>query len=754
VEFRARAQDVDSNLDYLAVFRRPWNPSNQTFSDPATQIGSNQSCTSNPGSCTRTVNWATTNSHAGWWVLYPNVFDTDADRCTGRPYEPSGWADCDPVRTEPNDRDNVKILINRTPTCSNFRGPTQLSPGQLGVFHPVGQDLDSNQVRYFRWNSSCGGTFPNVSSIRVRARGTTYNGVGARMRVVTGDSDTGTRTTHCTYTFAGLTTRTCSLSGSPQISSLDLVFDNKASGGGEDRNLYVEWVEFVLSDGTVRRVNANSQNTSGDYVIYDRGLLDLAYDGLNLGAIGAGSEVAMTENGSLRFPVPWRAPSSPNSSCSLTVSLRDNYHFGALCSKPVNVCGVRPDEFTLNYPGNGDVLDYADLEEYLTFDWHDVTNWRSACTGFQRRYKLYLDKNDGTGMNAVCTITEAGGNPPASECDIAAVNFMPGVSYQWKVRAINTTAYDELNPDDTHYRDSPTWPFSFVDYGFPWYTALGGGEVVSHGLGIDPPGTVNSNWDPPYMVRGTLGAALSTSGIVFYELDDEGELIPVTESKVYAEHIPGTINLFWPNNKNYSNFTPPVGAVEIVNRGDLVNSPFLDPGKVYYTNNSQIFVDATSSAMYRLSSNGVAVLYYTGSSPLVMTHGVLYHPSGTGTNTKLLLVTNAHIEIDNASTTGEASPLQSTTPNIRMGIITTGDITFYGKEDKNDTTLISEGPLIARNIEFGRSRRNMSPPNSHPSHVVRYNFRHLYYLTARERASLVPNFTGLFDSVIIWEGER
>jgi hypothetical protein len=405
---------------------------------------------------------------------------------------------------------------------------------------------------------------------------------------------------------------------------------------------------------------------------------------------------------------------------------------GGTCTKSVDICGTQPSVFGLSSPEQNAEFDLATVSE-IPFAWNAPANWGVPCPPPNaNHFEIFIKGPNDTDFRSLFT-TNVATNPPTSQ-NIHIGSIGGEGTYEWFVRARNKQDADD---DPSTYRDSVIWEFSLMDYGDPWYTVTDDGDAFASSFSTRPPPSgVNPVWSPGYMVWGQ-GAPLSSGNI---------DAVEISESGRYVLHAPTAD--FWPKLFRYESFTPPPHAVP------LTSFLSLDPGVVYYTSSP-----ISGTVTYRLISNGVATVYYTGSQDITIDR-IRYSPSDEieSAGRKLLIVTNANITV--SSTWGYLTPGQSETPNIRAGIITTGNATLLGStgsQQGQDTSIVVEGPFVARGtvaLNRDRTYNVTGGRNTYPANIVRYNFRYLYGLTSQERSSDVPNYTGLFKFEIIWEGER
>lgn len=163
------------------------------------------------------------------------------------------------------------------------------------------------------------------------------------------------------------------------------------------------------------------------------------------------------------------------------------------------------------------------------------------------------------------------------------------------------------------------------------------------------------------------------------------------------------------------------------------------------------FNNSSNPPRYAVSSiagGRIAVVYVNGNITIPKS-------IDTAGNNRLLFVVNGKTTFTN--TYGIANGLQLTTaPHIKASFMSKTGITYNGTANaltSPDTSLVVEGPIITGGtsnspIVFQRDR---GVNNDYPGTMVTYNSDYMYFLTKQERASAVPNYTGLSISKVEWE---
>ena len=292
----------------------------------------------------------------------------------------------------------------------------------------------------------------------------------------------------------------------------------------------------------------------------------------------------------------------------------------------------------------------------------------------------------------------------------------------------------------------------------PWFTALFtdvyGGNGVSQTI-PDPPvapttfsgylgdwaaGSVNANRSYSFT---SSGGILNINGI-----GRSGKIYRLMSGTVsdtrggFAMRMPFAADKMWP--ASYVNLTLPTHG-QVTDISTKLQLSTLDPNaaRVYRLTNSNLFDSA--GIIYDFTGPGVAVLYYTGATPLRI-NGLIRHNTGALDERLLIVSTAAPIEISSAI--GTISPSNGLGAHIQAGLITTGSgvnnqITYLSTGASNDLSIIAEGPIVSKTVDM---RRNLGTlrNQSYPANVHLYNYNYLYRLTRMERNSAdISNYTGL-----------
>ena len=163
-------------------------------------------------------------------------------------------------------------------------------------------------------------------------------------------------------------------------------------------------------------------------------------------------------------------------------------------------------------------------------------------------------------------------------------------------------------------------------------------------------------------------------------------------------------------------FTPPSQAEEIRNNcSSAFTNGNLDPNRVYKADTScvQAAIDGVNTN-YRLARDGVVAVFVTDANTLTFSKNFKSESS----NKRIIFITEGPVEI--SKDVGEAAPTDSTAANIQASIVSAESINFLSSGASDDTTVIMEGPLVAKsgNVDFTRDR---GLQNGYPAQVVRYN---------------------------------
>ncbi len=270
-----------------------------------------------------------------------------------------------------------------------------------------------------------------------------------------------------------------------------------------------------------------------------------------------------------------------------------------------------------------------------------------------------------------------------------------------------------------------------------WYQSVGG-DVYGNG--------VNSSVStaPPVGFKGFLATKSGSNGNVFSKGNiDAGGDLRISESKVYVKNIEANgISGLWPQ----GGFTPPSSAVAVSNcSGMFTDSGVLDPARAYKADSTciQTGLNTLGSAKYKLSGNGVAVIYVTGNTPIKFSNSF----NSSSANKKIIIVSNPKIII--GGTLGSISP-DKTKPDIEAVLISNTEIYFESLADLNnsvyDKSIVIEGSVISPVVTFLRN----TGTSNYPAEVFVYNSYYLTQLLQQEKNLGYINYTGLMVQESAW----
>lgn len=260
-----------------------------------------------------------------------------------------------------------------------------------------------------------------------------------------------------------------------------------------------------------------------------------------------------------------------------------------------------------------------------------------------------------------------------------------------------------------------------------WFQALGGSifaggsniESVSVGL----PGSALTDFTN-YLIDGP-GSLFTSTLFSVKDTNDENRVVDnssnsLDDNKYYYEDL-GEDTTFWPS---YFSFSPSSDAGSINDVNGLIAGEYYDLGSD---------PDALSGN-YTVSGDGVAVVYVEGT----LTFDGNFRSSN---DNRILFVVDGSVEF--SSDIGEAAPTASTDPHVQAGIIAKGSIDFESTGAEDDTTIIVESPLVAKDgsIVFGRNR---GIDNSYPGTVVKFN--PIYILDASDSSVSLINIIWSLDN--------
>ncbi len=726
--------------------------------------------------CTVVREWTPISTDVGNWLVYMNAFDNlEAydGKCTGAPIIPAGlppWSDCG--RTGLTDVVSI-IVANDPPTGTQITGPGNARLGvstpvydttdYAALFNHIYADPNKQEVRT-TWGSTCPMTQEVVQSIDLRVRGTDNAGWPV-MDVVMADSG-GVRSTACSYTvnWGGYQVVNCVVN--QVASTVDVVFTNDNS----TRDLFVDYIDLIYTDTSTRRIQAESNDANGDYVIYDRAdtssdpLAD-PYDGID---VLSGRET-MVWAGSLRFPVPISFQPVPSpATCTLSATVTDIAGaVGNTTNYTVDICGGNPGGALNPLPTVGE----QNVPLPVTLTWNAPADWGDTCGVVNRNYTIHAAVRlggvcpdpDTVGSDIDYTSLCAGTLEGSEICTDPF--FVRDTEYCWYVES-NNGEYSGLSAST----GNDVWWFEVEDpLTFQnWVTTLYG-DFYAGGLITEFPDPADylAPWDPPHAAYEDAGGVdvtmMSSNDISISSSDTTPGYFPESESSLWVEFA--NFSQTWPT--NYKGF-PPSEAIDLPLSGNPAEDMFIEnagPQRINADNVYQADVTDVANAInntasspngYSLRNPGVAIVYVTGSGDLRIDS-----PFTTNNdNYRIVFVTGPDVNVvidEDLSVAG--NPDFTTAPLIEAAFIVQNSIEFEGiatqpgvdPEVDPDDSIVVEGPIIAKIAQFNRNR---GPFNSYPAEIIRYNNDYIYNLTEQERSSDVGNYTGLFVIDVDWISEE
>jgi hypothetical protein len=156
------------------------------------------------------------------------------------------------------------------------------------------------------------------------------------------------------------------------------------------------------------------------------------------------------------------------------------------------------------------------------------------------------------------------------------------------------------------------------------------------------------------------------------------------------------------------------------------------------------------------SSTGVAVLYLTGSGDVNFTHNL----TNLSAVKRLIIVAPAGVVIRKEVGQPILSYAASSDPNIMVGIIASGNITFESQETNpgSDLPVMVTAPLISNSsILLNRDLGDEDPTAGnglYPAQAIKYYLRYIYGISDLEYSHKdIPNYTGLrsFDVQFVFD---
>ncbi|MFC1756156.1 carbohydrate-binding domain-containing protein [Patescibacteria group bacterium] len=800
--FEAQASDPGGALTFMHIFRYntadavPPNPR----SAPAIQLGLNEGCAG--ANCSLTRWWTPTDADIGTWEVYVNAFDENevaaaaGGRCTGSNDIPGWWSDCDTG----NNPDLITVTVQNTPpVVRSVLGPTTANqtgiPGATiasytNLYNTAYDDIDK-QVVTSTWSSpNCPFNYEEIDHIVIRSFGDFGVGAWPIMEVEVGDpfgASYGDRRTACTFTVdsGSWQNRTCNIN--QRVSSLDILFQNDASGGaGDDRNLYLDWIDIYYTDGSRDRVQAEDRNTSGNFVWIDRGTGVEAYDGLTR----ENANQTIPWNAAVRFPVPISfSPPSVPATCRLQATPRDS--LGAVGNtrfRDVTVCGAAPTAVTNPSPPSGE----ENVLMPVTTTWDAPTDWGDACGLQINTYTVYAKLK--TNLNClpadpIGTVHGTGTyNPvgwPTSTCIGLAEGNESCSDPFFNLRDADFCWYVEANNNQFTSQSEVWWfetydPITYQE----WMTVLYG-DFYAGSVNMEFPEKLNYEfpnpsiiWNPPHLSYerdpgdpDTTNVCTLASSDIDIEVDssfDYGGSIPpaASQSELYAKYANFAPNQTWPANYNGE---APASAISLPRSGEdcknifihdaSEDSPALSPKEAYVAD-----VGCVNDGLqehgddYVTKNSGVVVLYVSGDGSEDLRFDKNFLTSQGPDHYRFLFVTGPDVDVKIDRDLDSGDPDFNSTPLIEASFLVVKNIEFEGvapgdEETDEDTSVVVEGPIITKSALFSRNR---GLGNAYPSEIIIYNGDYLPTLTMAERDpdNDSSNFSGLFIVDVDWISEE
>lgn len=426
-------------------------------------------------------------------------------------------------------------------------------------------------------------------------------------------------------------------------------------------------------------------------------------------------------------------------------------------------CGVAPGAASNPTPADG----ANDVNIPVTTEWDAPADWGTACgqannntyTVFAKVKTGATCDDPGATYSAVPTCTGLA----SSRTDCADPFFnVRNTDFCWYVETSNGT---ETTLSATS--GSEVWDFRTADPALyqNWVTTLFG-DFYAGGLSVQYPSPSQyvAPWDPPHAAYDDDGAypevsLLSSNNVDITTSDTSNDYSPESESGLWVEYA--DFKQTWPS--NYRG-TPPASATSLPLSGScdeiFTGSNKLDPFEVYEGDASCISdainaVDGSPNG-YELDDDGYAVVFVTGSSDLQIDNAF----TTDNDDYRVVFVTGPDVSVVvNKDLELAANPDFDSEPLIEAAFIVTKDIEFEGVASDPlgdpavdpDGSIMVEGPIIARTINFNRNR---GTDNQYPSEIVKYNPNYIYNLTEQERNSLKSNGSGLFVIDVEWTSEE
>gem|GEM_PF-6575542 len=626
---------------------------------------------------------------------------------------------------------------NAAPTASFSPTSVQYGPSSIFKWKVNVTDPDPNGTLNIKTTLSPGtnGTFYNGFLI-FRAYGTPAVGQYPIVNVYGWHKTTGNRTLLGTVTVNS----TAVAPGTYQVpvsssdyAFFDIEFTNDYYSGGEDRNLYVDYVRFAAwQDYLVQAEDSTS-------VFLDRGDSDDFYDIPTLSTTtpsGGGTFAVIAWGGSLRFPVMWKAPATAQYAVPGTISfdVKDNGGLGP-------VVNISTSPYTRSVTG---------------FLW--TTANPPVCSAIPASgNSIYsgttISVMDDTVSKGPATVNSTGSytiNGIFGTINRVCISNLPnnlGATYTVVCNNILPTNIT-LGCISTDYTASPPFTTSTtINIGVKestarsWVAALGGDVYASNYTMTLPPALTNSKLRPsfPSGVSSNyyvIGYSQPSSTIFSESLMNVGATV-YSESNISATNLGSNfrqINKVFLQDelKNW---------VQSMKTKDNFRVSTLPPS----FSDKDVKVLETSSIPnnynYTVSGNGIAVLVVpaNGSDRRLNISNVT--ANGTG---RLMIITDRDVVIGESSRGSDPISFEIINPaHIQVSIITSGNITvangpspFY--------TLVAEGPLVASgNLTISRDPGHLVNELL-PAFFVKYNPAYVLRLNNIAADGSVPVLKPLF----------
>ena len=198
----------------------------------------------------------------------------------------------------------------------------------------------------------------------------------------------------------------------------------------------------------------------------------------------------------------------------------------------------------------------------------------------------------------------------------------------------------------------------------------------------------------------------------------------------------------WP----LAGFTLPSAAASISSCSNMFSGGSLNPDIAYVADAAciQAGLSSLGSSNYRLSKDGVAVIYITGNTSIKFSNNFKSESAAK----RIILVSNPKIII--SSGIGQLTPNTSTS-NIDAVLISNTEINFESGANPSstvyDTSVVINGSVISPNIQM---LRNRGPNSNYPAELVVYNPYYLTKLLSQETNNGYNNYTGLLGQESLW----